>query len=174
MLLDRWNPVFAPETEAGTPEPAEPAPPPMNERPVDGPGSGRSAIRKDLEKGFETARKTPEPAPTPGKKGKYVSTARKEGIAEEPEAPTEEVQEPAEGQEAPAEASQHKVPDGWAKEAKAEWDKVLTDVADGFEAHRKLNNLDYDFNDKKLEKEMERKFKKGMSLFAKHYGSFWW
>jgi hypothetical protein len=130
MLLDRWNPVFSPDVDAGTPEPAEPAPPPMNERPVDGPGSGRSALRKELEKNVESTRKAQEPEPQPAKgKGKYVSTARKEGVAETPEAPVEEAetQEPVAEPDVEA-ASQYKVPEGWAKEAKAEWSNLPPQV----------------------------------------------
>ena len=44
------------ETQA----PAE-APVPLNETPVDGPGSGRSEIRKQLEKSVDEARKTERP-----------------------------------------------------------------------------------------------------------------
>jgi hypothetical protein len=57
MLLDKWNPVLAPDVETGAAEPAAEAPPPINESPADGPGSGRGSIRKELEKSVDTTRK---------------------------------------------------------------------------------------------------------------------
>ena len=120
MLLDRWNPVFAPDTEAGAAEPAAEAPPvPMNERPADGPGSGRSEIRKELEKSIDTTRKAERGREATPKK--YVSTARKEA-AEQGTAPAEEAA-PAEGEEVAAAEPEaaSAAPEGWTKEAKAEW-----------------------------------------------------
>jgi len=110
----------------GAPPPA----PPMNERPADGPGSGRSDIRKSLESGFEKARKDDEKrdrAPPRDRDrdrqtGKFVSRARQDGLVGTPEeAPAEGQEAPAEGQEAP---QQHAVPEGWSNEAKAEWDSL--------------------------------------------------
>lgn len=54
------------------------------------------------------------------------------------------------------------------------WNQVLDDVADGFEAHRKLDYMDYNLDNKQERKELERKFNKGIKLFAKYYGCFWW
>lgn len=110
------------QVEVGTEAPAAP-PLPMNERPVDGPGSGRGAIRKELEKSVESVRRSREPEPPKGKK--YVSTARKEGVAETPEAPTEtEAEAEAPAEEAAEAATEYKMPEGWAKEAKAEWQNL--------------------------------------------------
>lgn len=59
-FLDKYKPVFAPEVEAGSEPDAGTTPPPStgneNQQP-DGPGSGRSRLRQDLERGFADARK---------------------------------------------------------------------------------------------------------------------
>ena len=102
------------ETQA----PAE-APVPLNETPVDGPGSGRSEIRKQLEKSVDEARKTERPRDDRRPNAKVTkSRARQEIEEQEQEAPAE----PAEA-EAPEPDAQPetKAPDGWTKEAKAEW-----------------------------------------------------
>ncbi len=104
--------------DTGTPEPA--APPPINERPADGPGSGRSELRKELEKSVDTARKAERGREAPPKK--YVSTARK-NAEEQGQQPVEEAAAPAEGEAAPAEPAVA-APEGWAKEAKAEWENL--------------------------------------------------
>ncbi len=88
---------------------------PFNERPTDGPGSGRSKLRGQLGKGFEDGRKQ---RPTDEEQQEQPrGRQRKEQKAEVEEAPetteTPEVQEP----ETPA-------PEAWTKEAKAEWAKV--------------------------------------------------
>ena len=99
-----------------------PASVPMNETPADGPGSGRSKLRSQLEKNFETSRKA-EPAERPAKGKQYTSRARTEFQTEEAE-PEAEAAVPAEteGTE-PAEGTQPeiKAPEGWTREAKAEW-----------------------------------------------------
>lgn len=106
--------------DTGTPEPA--APLPMNERPADGPGSGRSEIRKELEKSFDTARKSERSREAPPKK--YVSSARKEAAAQGQEAaPAEGEAEAAPAEEAAAEPATA-APEGWTKEAKAEWENL--------------------------------------------------
>jgi hypothetical protein len=116
MLLDKWNPVFSPDVEVGAAEPAAEAPPvPMNEAPADGPGSGRGAMRKEIEKSVETVRKGERREAAPKK---YVSTARK-NAEEQGTAPAEEAA-PAEGEEVVAEP-ETAAPEGWTKEAKAEW-----------------------------------------------------
>lgn len=123
-FVDKWRPAFAPDTEAGTPEPTG-SPPPSggDERSEPGPGSGRSTLRQQLEKNFETDRKaneTPErPDPNTGRsKGTPKSRAREhmeaEGQAEPQEAITEEVTEEA---AQPATVA----PTGWTAEAKAAW-----------------------------------------------------
>lgn len=95
----------------GAPPPA----PPINETPVDGPGSGRSELRKQLEKNAEAVRKGGEQRRPPAQR----SRARQE--LEQLEAdPAEAEPQPAEGGE-PQPQSDLKPPEGWAKEAKAEW-----------------------------------------------------
>ena len=121
-------PCYAPETEAGVDTSVDPgagAPPPAGgdeggsepvepEAPVsDGPGSGRSKLRKQLESANEDSKKAPR-----DNKGKYESRARQEGIAPDPGTQ----QEPA--QQVPAAQPQIAAPEGWTKEAKAEWAKV--------------------------------------------------
>jgi len=120
MLLDKWNPVFSPDVDAGAAEPAVEAPPPINETPADGPGSGRGAIRKELEKSVDTTRKAERSREAPPKK--YVSTARK-NAEEQGTAPAEEAA-PAEGEEVAAAEPETAAPEGWAKEAKAEWQNL--------------------------------------------------
>jgi hypothetical protein len=107
-----------------TPEPAAPpAPAPINERPVDGPGSGRSNIRKELEKNVEAFRK--EPAPEPERRPKAAKTpksrARQEIEAQEQETPEEQEPAPQEVEGTEPQEPETKAPEGWAKEAKAEW-----------------------------------------------------
>jgi hypothetical protein len=105
-------------------EPAAPPPaPPERESPQrDGPGSGRSDIRKSLEKGFEdqrkaqipTGREEPEDRGRDRRTGQYTSRARQEAETpegREPEAP------PQEAQEAPETAA----PEAWSREAKDAW-----------------------------------------------------
>lgn len=111
------------DTEAEAP--AE-APVPINETPVDGPGSGRSEIRKQLEKSVESVRK-PEPREEnrrPNAKATPKSRARQEMEEQEAEAPAQEEAEAPEQDAQP----QTKAPDGWTKEAKAEWEHLPPQV----------------------------------------------
>jgi hypothetical protein len=135
MLVRTFGPLpcYAPETGAGAgadtgAEPGGAAPPPADtggevegaepepqEQQPEGPGSGRSKLRKQLEGAANKARKAqPEP-----KKGQQQSRARQEGLAPDPEAGEQEGQEPK-----PQEQQQIAAPEGWPKEAKAEWAKV--------------------------------------------------
>ncbi len=114
------------QIETGTPEPAAPPPTPMNERPADGPGSGRSELRKQLEKSVDTVRKAQEPAPPAKQKGKYVSTARREEVQGAETAPAES-EEAAPAEETAAEPAVA-APEGWTKEAKAEWENLPSAV----------------------------------------------
>ena len=127
MLLEKyWLPLRAPEgvegavdtpVDGGAPPPEAPAP--MNERPVDGPGSGRSELRKQLESSAEKARK----APPKDDKGKYQSRARTEMETPEP-APEEGAAEEAAPAEGAAPEPATPAPEAWTKEAKAEWAKL--------------------------------------------------
>jgi hypothetical protein len=137
-ILDKYRlPNFAPETETGA-APAETPPPPA------GGGAGAAekplSIRESLTKGFDDARKAQEPK-EPVKKGKSrddrgkfaagednkrAADAMREATdpAEGAEAAPAEGEEPAEGTEAAPAAAALPVPAAWAKEAKAEWEKL--------------------------------------------------
>lgn len=128
-------PVFAPEAETGAETVTEqPAAPPAGgtegggddqgtEQLPDGPGSGRSKLRKQLEGASAQAKKrdTGERDKT---SGKYQSRARQEqeGAEGEEATPQEGQQQPA--QQQPQTQQQVAAPEGWPKEAKAEWAKV--------------------------------------------------
>ncbi len=129
MFVDKYKPYYAPDLETGTEQTDQGAPPLDLENqnrevePVDGPGSGRSKIRKQLETSFDSERKRD------AKTGKgYVSRARQEadGTGEETasaEAADGETQE-EEGVEGETQQPVTNPPEAWAKEAKAEWAKV--------------------------------------------------
>lgn len=133
MLIDRYKPLYAPEAEAGTGEPepgadaggAPPAAPPMNEAPVDGPGSGRSKVRQQLEKATGDLRKTQEQQEKQQgrdrKSGQYTSRARQEGIAEDPAEGEQPAEGAAEGEGEAPDAPDVNAPEAWTREAKAEW-----------------------------------------------------
>lgn len=110
------------ETNIETPEVAPPQP--LNERPSDGPGSGRGNLRKQLEGAFEDDRKTDEKEETrrDRKSGKFQPRKVAGGAEIEPE----EVAEPAEGdgEIATPAAPAINPPEGFTKEAKAEWANV--------------------------------------------------
>lgn len=125
-------PYYGPETGEGTDtggvDPGAAAPPPAGgeeggeppepQAPApDGPGSGRSKLRKQLESASDESKKAPR-----DDKGKYQSRARQEGVAPEPGAEPQEGQEPGQ-QKAPVQ-QQVAAPEGWPKEAKAEWAKI--------------------------------------------------
>ena len=134
MLTDKWKPLYAPDVETGAGEPAAPAEPPvpMNERPVDGPGSGRSVLRQQLEKNVDTVRKaeTQRKPPQRSRARQEMEAAAQEPAqgqqpAQEPAQGQEPAQEPAQGQEP---ATELKAPEGWTKEAKAEWENLPPQV----------------------------------------------
>jgi hypothetical protein len=133
MLLRDFGalPCYAPENEAGAEPAVEPAAPPpaggdggaeaepaepAEAEPAqpDGPGSGRSKLRKQLEGAAEKARKAPR-----DDKGKYQSRARQEGVAPEPGEGEEPAEEPA--QQPQGQQPQVAAPEAWPKEAKAVW-----------------------------------------------------
>lgn len=100
---------------------------PLNETPVDGPGSGRSEIRKQLEKSVESVRKSEprEENRRPNARTTPKSRARQEMEEQEQETPAEPAEAEAPEQDAQSET---KAPDGWTKEAKAEWANVPAQV----------------------------------------------
>lgn len=53
------------------------------------------------------------------------------------------------------------------------WDKTLSEMQEGFIANRKICNLEYNFRNKKRQKELLRKSDKGLKLFAKHFNHLW-
>lgn len=133
------KPLWAPETETGAPEPTERTRPPMNETPVNGPGSGRSELRTQLEKSFADSRRSERnqeqvERDTKRSKGqrdqrqteRTEQTERRErptteaDQTEEPEGQTE----PAEGEEQTERAESLAAPEAWTKEAKAEWENL--------------------------------------------------
>ena len=130
------KPFYAPDVDAGAEAPVETSRVPLNEAPVDGPGSGRSDIRRQLEEGFKGARKAQEDADKERDKqtGRFKSRARQELEAQEQEpAPEGEPQEEAVAQEAeavetPEGEQESKAPDGWAKDAKALWTQLPPEV----------------------------------------------
>ncbi len=145
MFTDKWNRLYAPGVEGGTPEPDEGAPPPaprenvpLNERPVDGPGSARGSIRKSLEDAAAAVRERDQPKDE--KTGKFVRGKSRPAAGtteeEEPEpAPEPAPSEGAEPAPAPVEEPAPEPappatppPEGWSREAKAEWAKVPTAV----------------------------------------------
>src|ERR1700692_3844352 len=95
------------DTNVETPEVT---PPPLNERPSDGPGSGRGTLRKQLESAFDDDRKggdQEEPAKKPARAPRKVA-----GGAE-----IEEPLTPPEGETPEVPAPQAiAVPEGFAKE----------------------------------------------------------
>jgi hypothetical protein len=128
-FLDKYLPLRAPDAEVGTDAGGVDTPQvPINERPADGPGSGRSNLRQQLESNFEKSRKADEDRDGGREKprrdsetGKYQSRARAEGIVDPNDAvPEEELLDVQEGQGQEGEAATA-APEGWTKEAKAEW-----------------------------------------------------
>jgi len=110
-------------------EPAAPPPQPERESPQreqpqreqpDGPGSGRSSLRKSLEKGFEeqrARRDTQEPG-RDRRTGQYTSRARQEAETPEEREPDAPPQEAQEGEEPAPETA---APEAWSREAKEHW-----------------------------------------------------
>jgi hypothetical protein len=133
MLVDRYLPVFAPETETGADTgAAETTLPPAGgevgaetetqetEQLPDGPGSGRSKLRKQLESASTESKKA-----GPRDQGKYKSRPRQEQEGAEAETETQEGQQAQEGQQKQPTAQQVAgIPEAWSKEAKAEWAKL--------------------------------------------------
>ena len=129
MFGEKWKPLFDIAEEAGSEEVTEtPEIDETSEEPPEGKLSGRSAIRKSLEKGFEDERKAGER----DEKGKFKKIAKRlpgGGIAEPEEGEETEVETPEEGEEVtPAVAA----PEGISKEAAAEWAKTPKPVQEAF------------------------------------------
>lgn len=122
MWIKKYLPLYAPEVEAGVEAPE--VTPPLNERPSDGPGSGRGALRQQLESAFEQDRKT-EVEETPVRRTRTKAPGRVAGGAEiVPDEGTEgSLAAGEEGTEQPV-VQALPPPDGFTKEAKAEWANV--------------------------------------------------
>jgi len=128
LFVDKYKPYFSPDMEVGAEQDvglpegaiAENIQEQGIPEPADGPGSGRSKLRKQLETSVAEVNKRTQEKPA-----KYVSRARQEGTAA-PEA-EEEPEAEQEGQEQEAKPATNP-PEAWAKEAKAEWAKVPTNA----------------------------------------------
>lgn len=122
-----------PEIDVGQDSQVEAPPPkpvPHNERPVDGPGSGRNQIRKQLEESVRTVREAAEgeppakpaarPKAKPAAAGGYQSRAAemREGTEADPAVAGQQEPDPAAAE--PKEAA----PDAYNKELKATWAQV--------------------------------------------------
>ncbi len=123
---DKWQPLLQQAGEesgadAGGDVGSEGAPPPS------GPGSGRSELRQQLERNFEQDRKASDREPAP--KGRSRAPKRVAGGADLNEQADKglktaagEGEAPAEGEQAPEpETPAEQPPDGFSREAKAEW-----------------------------------------------------
>lgn len=123
MFIDKYKPLYAADDELGADgaETVETTETPEAE-PAEGPGSGRSNLRKQLEKGFEVDRKASERSAEGAAKGKAPKAkARIAGGAELEPAEAESVEgETPEAPDQPKTAA----PEAFSKEAKAEWAKV--------------------------------------------------
>ncbi len=107
------------DTNTETPEVIPPSP--LNERPSDGPGSGRGALRKQLETAFEDDRKTGDQEPREPKAAK-PKTRRVAGGAEiTPEGEETQAEPGQEGTPEQPAAPAVAPPTSFTKEAKAEW-----------------------------------------------------
>lgn len=54
-----------------------------------------------------------------------------------------------------------------------DWQATLKKIADGIELHNKLEGLEYDYEDKKLEEKLYNQRDEALQLFGKHFGSLW-
>ena len=54
---------------------------------------------------------------------------------------------------------------------KKKWDGILTKIVEGFDAYRKINELDYKSDEER--EALEKKFQAAGKLFIKWYGHFW-
>lgn len=71
----------------------------------------------------------------------------------------------------------------WAKygypvglKCRCEWEMILNKMQRGFEANKKMDELDFDFKTEKGMKEfkrLKRESREGLKLFAKHFHSLW-
>jgi hypothetical protein len=51
----------------------------------------------------------------------------------------------------------------------ADWENILFDIEKGFEAHKKIGDVDFLIHEEAAEETMQ----KGLKLFAEHYGHLW-
>lgn len=125
MFIKKYMPTFAPDDETGAgEEQVTEQQIPLNEQPADGPGSGRGTLRKQLEKNFEQDRKVAAKVEkAPKKPAAPKSRARQEMEAADAEGgePEEQVEQQEEGGEEAEGGAQVAAPEGWSKEAKADW-----------------------------------------------------
>lgn len=126
----KHQPVYSPDMETGSAEDVGGAPPPeVAETPAvsDGPGSGRSELRKQLEKSAESERKGREAREAKSTKdapSKSKQTSRAKEILDAGTEPEEEAllaSAEAEGEQPEQVEVKEKAPDSFSKEAKAQW-----------------------------------------------------
>lgn len=105
---------------------------PLNETPVDGPGSGRSEIRKQLEKSVaEVNKREQQPRERDSRRPNAKVTqsrARREAAEQETEAEPEVEATEAETETPEETEQQSAAPAGWSKEAKAVWEQLPPEV----------------------------------------------
>ena len=53
------------------------------------------------------------------------------------------------------------------------WDEILKTIIVGFEAHRRLIELDFDIHDEGQQKRLKEQSDLSFSLFVKHFDSLW-
>lgn len=118
MFVDKWKPLYAPDLETGAGEEIDQAPPPeVGQEQPDGPGSGRSQLRRQLEKGFDDDRKATAAAEREQRKPQHRKGPNHLDADTEIEGRAPEGQEDKEVQTVAP-------PAGLAKEAQAEWAQV--------------------------------------------------
>ncbi len=130
-FVEKYQPVYGPETELGADTDVDNAAPPdigggsdegsdTPER-QEGPGSGRSELRRSLEDGFEQARKRAERDDAPDAPKRTRKSSRGDRVGNRAEAMP---QEGAQGQPQQSEDDvvlESSPPEGWSPEAKAAW-----------------------------------------------------
>lgn len=148
-------------------ETPEAPPPPLNERPADGPGSGRGELRKQLEKSAEQERKgreartpkeTKEPAPKRQARGLNHQETEEPEVEETPETLTEGIPDPEVKDQAP---------EGFSKEAKAEWQQTPNNVRAAI--LKRVEDMNKGVNDLKQKySELDQVLSPRLELFRRH------
>lgn len=162
MFIRKYQPVYAPEVEGGV-DNTEVAPPIVPDK-LDGPGSGRGSLRKQLEASVKEHtevtdtedKKLAKKAPVREGRGAAVKSRARQELEEQEETETTEETDDSllEGEEPEEQTTEFQAPKAWDKEAKAVWDAVPpaakaavakreADITKGVE-HLKRNYADID------------------------------